>query len=161
MIKKTVTVSSIDVMRRRLLQWTTPAIAMVVLPAHAQISNCSASPLLEATVASKCAGDPPVGQAVLTLISDGLDLNGANTLVVSAINVTGTGAGDTITLPSFPATIDATSGVDIEWTGDASDALTCLPLSPIEFEVVYNCESVEIEMTIVFSLIEVLAAAVA
>lgn len=160
MTMKTDKALNINVMRRRIIEWTTPGIAMVVLPAHADMSNCSAGPLLTASVPSKCSGDPPVGQAILSLISDGLDPLGANTLVISAINITGAGVGDTITLPVLPTIIDSTTGVDIEWTGDASDALTCLPLSPILFEVVYNCEGVSIEMSATFSLIDILAAAV-
>ncbi len=160
MIEKNDKISSVNSLRRRLLMWSAPSVAMVVLPAHADLSNCSAGPLLEASVASKCSGSPPVGQAILTLVSDGMDPLGANSLVISAINVGGAAAGDTLTLPSLPVTIDTTSSAEIEWSGDASDALTCLPLSPIEIEVVFNCEGVSIDMTASFNLVEVLAAAV-
>jgi len=149
----------LNTLRRKVLIWTPPAVAAIALPAHAQTSMCGSAPTMEASVASKCSGDPPVGQAVLSLTSDGADPADA-VLQVRAINITGAAASDTITLPAFPASISDTAGVDIEWTGDASDAVTCLPTSTISIEVIYTCQPADSDMIATFDLTEILSDAI-
>ena len=147
-----------EITRRGLLIWTTPVVAAIALPVHAQTSTCFTAPTLTATVPSKCAGDPPVGQAVLTLLSDAADPSN-DSLEIRSITVNGAAASDTIVLPTLPANVIASVGIDIEWSGSASDAVTCLPLSTITFEVVYGCGTSGADTSITFDMTTVLAAA--
>lgn len=151
--------NELNTLRRKLLLWTPPAVAVVALPAHAQMSMCGSAPTLVANVASKCSGVPPIGQAILTLASDGADPADA-VLQVSAITVTGDASSDMFTLPSLPASISDTSTVDIEWSGEASDATTCLPLSTITIEITYTCQAAVSDMSAMFDLTEILADAI-
>ena len=144
--------------RRQLMVWTTPLVAAITLPAHAQTSTCFSAPVLTATVPSKCAGDPPVGQAIMTLFSDAADPTN-DSLEVRSITVNGAASTDTVTLPSLPANIIDTVGIDIEWSGNASDAVTCLPTSPITFDVVYGCGTSGGDTMISFDMTTVLAEA--
>lgn len=150
---------ALNVDRRKVLMWTPPVVAAVVLPAHAQTSMCGSAPSMVASVASKCSGTPPVGQAVLTLTSDGADAADA-VLQVSAINITGTSSTDVFTLPALPVNITPMVGVDIDWTGPASDAVTCLPTSTITLDVVYTCQSAVSEMMVSFDFTQLLSDAI-
>ncbi len=145
--------------RRRLLTWTAPAVAAIALPAHAQTSPGNTMPSLITTVPSKCSGVPPVGEAVLNLNS-----NAANpmnpTVEVINIMINGASPSDSFVLPSLPVTVAATPGVEIQWSGGASDAVTCLPLSPITIDVTYVDPVTLLSQTITFDLTTVLSAAI-
>lgn len=146
--------SSIALTRRSLLVWSVPTVSTVVLPAHAQTSFCGSAPVMAATAPSKCSGTSPVGDAIIALTSNGADL-----LDIISINVQGALASDTITLPALPVQVSNTSGVDVRWVGNASDAVSCLPLSTINFEVTYRCSVNVTTQTADFSLTTILAAA--
>jgi len=144
-----------DPLRRKLLSWTPPLISAVVLPVHAQTSACMGAPIMTATTASKCSGAPPIGEAVVTIFSDS-----AEQIEIRAIMVSGDSASDTITLPALPADVIDSVGIDIQWTGPASDATSCLPTSSINFEVSYGCVDGSMDEIINFDLTTVLAAAI-
>ena len=145
--------------RRKLLIWTPPLIATVVLPVHAQTSACTSAPIMTAAVESKCSGSPPIGQAVVTIFSDAAD-SANDRIEIRSIVVSGDSSDDTINLPSLPADVIDSVGIDIQWTGPASDATTCLPTSTISFEVSYGCVAGSMNQMITFDLTTVLAAAI-
>lgn len=145
-------------MRRKLLKWTPPVITAVVLPTHAQTSVCESMPVLTATVAAKCSGSPLVSQAVITIFSDAADASEVE-LDILAVNFSGLGASDTFSVPSLPMSVIDTVGLDIEWSGEATDAVTCLPMSNITIDISYSCSSAPMEQVVSFNLTEVLAAA--
>lgn len=146
--------SSVAISRRALMAWTVPTVTAIALPSHAQTSFCGSVPVMTATVPSKCSGTPPVGDAIITLASGGADL-----LDIISINVQGALATDTLTLPSLPAQVSNTASLDLRWVGNGSDAVTCLPLSSITFEVTYRCSVNVTNETANFSLTTILAAA--
>jgi len=143
--------------RRKLLAWTPPVVASVALPAHAQMSICGSTPFLEVAVPAKCSGMPPVGNTVLTLLSNENDPLNPFIDIIS-ITVRGDSTRDTITLPSLPANISGSIGLDIEWEGDSTDATTCLPISSIELDVEYQCGD-SMPATVSFNLTTVLSTA--
>ncbi len=145
-----------NVTRRLLLKWTTPMVASVVLPSHAQMSACTSMLTMAAPAPSKCSGSPPVGSAILQVMSDATDPS-SPLLEIIAIDVNGAAATDTITLPTLPASVSDSVGADIEWSGNASDALTCLPLSTISFDITYQCVGSATTMMQSFDLLTVLA----
>lgn len=145
--------------RRSLLTWTTPIVVAIALPVHAQTSVCGSAPIMTAATPSKCSGSPPLGQAVLTITSDGAD-SVNDKIEISAINVIGAASSDSFTIPGLPVDIVALVGVDIQWSGNASDAVTCLPTSSITFEVIYRCGEANSDSTIVFDMTAVLADAI-
>ncbi len=148
-----------ELSRRKLLCWTPPLVAAVMLPAHAQTSVCISAPVMRAAVASKCSGSPPIGQAVVTVFSDGAD-PADDQIEIRSIVVSGTTVDDTLNLPALPANVINSLGVDIEWTGPASDAVTCLPTSDISFAVTYGCAASSMDETANFDLITGLADAI-
>lgn len=148
-----------NITRRSLLKWAPPVAAAVSLPAHAQMSVCISTLNMTASVPSKCAGSPPVGNAVLQITSDGADPVNPELEIVS-IAISGAAATDVVVLPALPATVSATTSADIDWTGNASDALTCLPLSTILFDVTFRCVGSSSTMNQSFNLTTVLADAI-
>ena len=148
-----------EISRRGLLKWAPPTVAMVALPVHAQTSICTSLLVAEATAPSKCSGTPPVGQAVIRLTSDAMDPNNPD-LDILSITVNGAAASDTVTFPSLPMSVTDTLGLDISWTGNGSDALTCLPLSTITFDITYRCSLSSITMVQSFDLTTLLADAI-
>ncbi len=149
----------IDESRRQVLRWSTPVLMSVTLPAHAQTSTCVSRLTMAAATASKCSGVPPIGDGLVTLNSDGADPVGPN-LQITAINVNGAAATDSIVLPALPIQVSTTTGADIQWRGSASDALTCLPISSITFDVTYRCTGTLLSITQSFDLTTVLANAI-
>ena len=136
--------------RRSLLKWTTPALAAVALPAHAQASpvpeECVPSvPVLSIESSPKCAGSPPVGTATISIVSsgNGTSSSGApeSLVTIKSLTLMALDSDNILTnLPTFPADIDATNAISFNWEGPGSDALTCLPISQLDVEVEYCCE---------------------
>lgn len=155
MSKKNISPKGHDPLRRKLMCWTPPLITAVMLPVHAQTSACVQSPVMSAAVESKCSGTPPVAQAVVTILSNAVDQ-----IEIRSIVVSGASGSDTITLPTLPANVTNTVGIDIQWTGPATDATTCLPTSTITFAVSYGCASGSMDQMITFDLTTVLVAAI-
>ncbi len=151
-------INKVDKIRRKLLTWTPPLISTVVIPAHAQMSVCGSMPVLSANTASKCAGDPPVGQVFVTLLSDAIDPADVDLTIID-IAIMGASADDVIVLPTLPAQISDVAGIEIEWSGPATDAITCLPLSTIRFDITYSCNSAS-DQTVGSNLTDVLADAI-
>lgn len=130
--------------RRQLLQWSTPAITAVTLPAHAQMSPddlpveaCSAEPpLLTVLAPSKCSGNPPVGTAVIEITS-GSEVD----VEITAISVTTSDPkSDISSIPDVPFMVSETSGETVTYIGPASDAVACLPLADVTLTIEYRCE---------------------
>ena len=151
--------SCLTLSRRTLIAWSVPTVTTVALPAHAQTSMCSNTPVMTATAPSKCSGSPPIGQAVLQIMSDGADPLGSN-IEITAISFSGEAATDTLLLPSLPMTVSDSSAIEIEWTGNASDATSCLPLSTIIFAVSYRCPGASMDAISNFNMTVVLADAI-
>jgi len=167
------------IQRRSLLKWSTPMIAAVALPAHAQTTappgppppdpdpdpepgsfDCGSTPVLEAQEAAKCVGDNPVlGDVILTLYSDGADPDNVEINIVSVSHNAGAEHTLTIELASLPATVSDTGGVQIGWVGEASDLQTCLPTPDVTITVTYSCGA-SAEATVDFSLADVVAQAI-
>lgn len=154
--------SSLLVSRRTILGWSTPTLTAITLPIHAQTSPapmptiCSSAPVMTASVPSKCSGMPAVGQAVLS-INSGV---ASEAFEITAITISGSSTSDVITLPTLPAQVSSATAIDITWTGNASDATTCLPLSTIMFQVVYSCVGNNTISMVNFNLTEILADAI-
>jgi len=147
-----------EISRRSVLKWSAPTIVAVSLPVHAQMSVCTeAMPRIEVSAAPKCSGEPPVGEAVLTLFSDTPMVD----VVIQSITVSGDGSEDSVTFMSLPATATDLVGVDVSWTGPASDAQTCLPISGIQITVEYTCLQRAETSTVVFDVSQELASSVA
>lgn len=146
-----------SISRRSLLKWTTPAVAAVTLPVHAQTSFCT-SAIVVASVSSpsKCSGNPPVGNAVISLVSDTPMVD----VVIDSITVTGAGADDSVSFASLPQTVSDMVGLDVTWQGPASDAQTCLPLSTISLSIGFSCEGDPAENELVIELTPLLASAI-
>lgn len=140
--------------KRKFLKWTPPVVVAVMLPTHAQATPlCAASLVVRALVPSKCAGNPPEGQAAVQILSDSIDIS------IESISHDASGT-DTLTLPALPAPASSTDGVNLVWEGPGSDAITCLPLNTITVNVNYICGESTEEVTQNFSLTEILAAAI-
>jgi len=123
--------------RRQVLVWTAPTIVAVTLPAHAQTSatsSCIAPPLVSVAAAPKCAGDPPIGTALLEILAPNSD----STELVD-IQVTSADPASTLTLPTLPAALSDSVPLEVTWDGPASDAVTCLPLAQINMTLEYAC----------------------
>lgn len=142
----------VSISRRNLLKWTTPTVAFVTLPAHAQTTEveppmpepepqqCGSSPVLLAQEASKCVGSAPVlGDIILTLASDGADPEYLEIDILSVTHNAGEEHSLTLSLSSLPATISDTGGIEIGWVGEASDLQTCLPTPDVTISVDYAC----------------------
>lgn len=144
----------LDGARRTYLKWTAPLVVSVILPAHAQATECPAGPVMEATVPSKCAtvaGTTDIeGEATVTVKSDG------DPIEIISIEHNG---GSEIELPGLPATVTNTSGADIKWEGPGSDGFTCLPITQITFTVTFTCNEAP-NASVNFNLTELLAAAI-
>lgn len=152
----------LDSDKRTQLKWVAPIVMGVVLPVHAQATTttttlepvCTASPVMETTVPSKCAtvagSDEIAGQATVTLSSD------SEPIEIVSISHNG---GSEIQLPGLPATVTSGAGVNIVWTGPGSDGTTCLPITQITFTVTYTCNGASSQMA-TFNLTELLAAAI-
>ncbi len=124
--------------RRDLLQWSTPIIASVALPAHACTSTgaCLAPPVLTVLAPPKCSGDPPVGTAVIVITAP-------DDCAMSILGVeveSSDPKSDISSLPDFPAAITETDGETITWIGPASDGVSCLPLASISTTIEYACD---------------------
>lgn len=163
-------IDTINSVRRRLLIWGAPTIVAISIPAHAQTSPgppppppeptfCGSAPVMEATVASKCSGDPPVGQAVVTIFSDAADASDVQ-LEIRSVTINGAADTDSFMIPSLPANVIDTIGLEIEWSGNATDATTCLPTSAITIDVVYSCATGSEDQSISFNFTDVLSAVV-
>lgn len=148
-----------NIARRKLLVWTPPLVAMVALPTHAQTSMCGSGPVVIANVASKCSGSPPIGQAVLTIISNVADAD-VPAIEIIAINAVGGSTDDTFNVPALPATVTDIDTIDVEWSGPATDATTCLPLVDITLQVTYSCDGVMSEFTEEFDVTAILTDAI-
>ena len=121
--------------RRQLLKWTTPVVAAVVLPVHAQTSCMAAVPTLTATE-PKCSGDPPIGLAdIEVLSSDNVPIIIKDIRYVSDDDKSSIGG-----LGLFPVTVTQTSGTSFTWMGPAGDANSCLPLATLTITVEYCCD---------------------
>ena len=121
--------------RRQLMQWSTPVVTAIALPAHASTSVCPAPPSLLVLAAPKCSGDPPVGTAAIELRApDGCEME-IKTLTVAS-NDDKSSLSD---LPSLPVRITDSSGAGFTFTGPASDAVSCLPIAQIDLTVDYCC----------------------
>jgi len=143
--------------RRNLLKWAPPVVTVVALPAHAQMSFCEdAEPVVTAGT-PKCAGDPPIGNSVISIASS----NSLVDIEIISITYSPDSTGDTIIIPALPMTAMSAVPVEIEWEGPASDAQSCLPTNTIEFEITYNCNNAFSTSVLRFNLTDVLAAAVA
>jgi len=158
-IKNEDQVSNINGARRKLLLWTPPVITAVMLPTHAQASVCElAKPIAKASVPSKCAGDPPQGQATITLCSDNAGVP------VEVYSITHDAADPNVISGPTSGTLNGDGGIDIVWEGPATDAITCLPETEVTFTVNFTCDgdtNQEDDVPYTFSLLEVLADAVA
>ena len=141
--------------RRQLLVWTTPVIAAVSLPVHAQTSECVTPPELNVVSPAKCAGVDPQGQATLELVSS----SGSVDVEILAISDDASDP-NVITLPMVPATVSSSSGIEISWQGPSADATTCLPETDVTITVTYTCSNDPLDYEIEFSLVDVLAGAV-
>lgn len=126
----------INKVRRQVLMWTAPVVASVTLPVHAQTSpsSCTAPPLVSVPAAPKCAGNPPIGTALLEILAPNTD-----SMELIDIQVTSADPASTLTLPSLPASLNDSIPLEITWDGPASDALTCLPLTEISMTLEYAC----------------------
>lgn len=153
--KSTVMKQRKSVSRREILQWTPPLAVAISLPAHAQMSTCLSTLNMVAPAPSKCSGAPPVGSALLRLTSDSADPVNPDIEIVN-IAVNGAAATDTVTLPSLPTTVSDTTGADISWSGSAIDAVSCLPLSGISFDITFRCSGTVTTMNQSFDLLTVL-----
>jgi len=147
------------VSRRTLLTWSAPVITAVALPAHAQTSACTSMAEVIVTSSSKCSGSPPVGEALLEVVSDGADVLN-DELEIRSINVVGAVSTDTVTLPPLPSTVTASAGAEISWIGNASDSVSCLPISSINFEIVFGCVGSSVDQTVTVDLTTLLADAI-
>ena len=127
-----------SISRRRLLQWTTPVVAAISLPAHAVTSSgaCTGPPILNVPAAPKCAGDPPVGTAIIEILAPiGCPM------MIKSISVTSNDPKSSVgSFPDFPAEITDQNPESVVWTGPASDAVTCLPLANISITIEYCCD---------------------
>lgn len=128
-------VTHTEISRRQLLIWSTPVVTAIALPAHAVTSVCPGPPQLVVQTAPKCAGDPPVGTAVIDIVA----IDDCPVSIKELRFTTSDPKSDLGDLPTFP--VDATD-VDVQsftWTGPASDAATCLPLDTMTVELDYCC----------------------
>jgi len=124
--------------RRSLLKWSTPVVASIVLPVHANTSQCvNAMPVLTVTSTPKCAGTPPVGTAVISIASS---MSGCPVTIKAITSTTNDDKSDITNLPPFPVNVDTSDSVTFEWTGPASDPTSCLPLAQIDLTVQYCCD---------------------
>lgn len=101
---------------------------------------CSAPPIVSVPDTPKCAGDPPIGTALIEIVApDDIPME------LISITVETSDPGSTIDdLPSFPAMLSETTPVEVSWNGPASDALVCLPTAQIDMIVEYACENGEV-----------------
>ena len=129
--------------RRQLLAWSTPVIASVALPVHAQMSICpEGPPEMSVMVAPKCSGSAPIGTAVLELLAPG-----ATTITVMDITTTSSDVNSTLTVnEALPRDISQSTSTTITWEGPASDAVSCLPLAELMVTVEFQCNDGMIEM---------------
>ena len=134
--------NKINNQRRQILVWTAPTVAVIALPAHAQMSPCPAPPVVSVGVAPKCAGDPPVGNALLEILApDSMSME------LIGIEVTTDDASSTLSeFPTLPAMLSDSTPVTVEWNGPASDAVTCLPLAQINMILEYACNGGAVEV---------------
>jgi len=125
--------------RRSLLKWSAPVVTSVALPAHAATSACvDAVPVLSVVSSPKCSGTPPIGTAVISIASSLAD---CPLTIKSITSVTNDDKSDITNLPALPIDVDTTDAVVFEWTGPASDAVSCLPLAQIDVTIEYCCEN--------------------
>ena len=123
---------SIDKFKRRHLTWMPPLAMAVVLPVHAQTSQCTAKPVATGA-APTCKLLPELeGNGTMSIFSD------SDSLEILSISHNAPDT-DTITLPGVPATVTSSSGIDVIWSGPALDAISCLPTNSITITVTYNC----------------------
>lgn len=101
-----------------------------------QLRACEAPPVLAVPVAPKCAGNPPIGEAVIEIFApDTIPME------LKSIEVTTSDAASTITdLPAFPTLLSDSTPLTVTWSGPAGDALTCLPTAQISITIEYCCE---------------------
>ena len=125
----------INEQRRQFLVWTAPTVAVIALPAHAQMSPCTGPPVVSVAAAPKCAGDPPIGSAQLEILApDSMSME------LISIEVTTNDPDSTLNdIPSLPAMLSDSTPVTVTWDGPASDAVTCLPLAQIDMVLEYAC----------------------
>ena len=125
----------INKQRRQLLVWTAPTVAVIALPAHAQMSPCTGPPVVSVAAAPKCAGDPPIGSAQLEILAPD-----AMPMELISVEVTTDDPASTLNdLPSLPAMLSDSTPMTVTWDGPASDAVTCLPLAQISMALEYAC----------------------
>jgi hypothetical protein len=132
--------------RRQLLKWTTPSVVAITLPVHAQTSPmpepevCMPSPPdLSVLAAPKCSGNPPVGTAVIEILS-------ANDFAITVTDIIVTSndpKSDISSIPSLPFDVTDVDGETVTWIGPASDGISCLPLAQVSIEIFYNCDGGE------------------
>lgn len=158
--------------RRKVLQWTAPMIAVVNLPAHAQSSETTtttttiapvldstcteAMPVASVTTGVKCSGDAtaPDSQGILNIKSSGpVDIK------VESVTLVGSPAGHSISVAGLPAMASASTGIDVSWSGPATDGGTCLPAGGVAIEVTYLCSGSNEPATLTINLASVFATA--
>jgi len=131
--------SQVRITRRSLLAWSTPTIAAITLPAHANTSDCmDAMPVLTVTSSPKCSGTPPVGTAVISITSS---MTGCPVTIKSISSTTDDDKSDIGNLPDLPIDADSSDTVTFEWNGPASDSASCLPLAQVDVTIEYCCDN--------------------
>ena len=121
--------------RRELLAWSAPVITSIAIPAHAVTSGCPPPPVLNVLSNPKCAGSPPIGQAVIEILAP-VDCE----LEIVSFSFTSDDPNSELnSLPTLPALVDDMNGITFSWIGPAGDAITCLPLAQINAVIEYSC----------------------
>ena len=144
--------------RRQLLAWSAPVITAVSLPAHAATTGCGCGgpPVLTVSVPPRCAGNPPVGTAVIEIT--GPD---ACPMGIESIDVVSEDDKSSLhNLPAFPFYVTRNTPATFEWIGHASDGISCLPLHEISLTVHYACEDGK-RLSASYNLTQLLAASIA
>jgi len=148
---KSMSNKKLQLSRRQLLVWTTPALTSVALPAHAQTTVCPAPPIVNVLAAPKCSGNPPVGTAVFEIVA----IDGTPVTLKNIEFTTTDPKSDLSSLPATPVDITDTASETFTWIGPASDALSCLPLAQITMTISYCCEGGDI-LTETYNITELL-----
>ncbi|MFT5137645.1 MAG: hypothetical protein ACI8XV_002685 [Arenicella sp.] len=124
--------------RRELLKWSSPVVAAIVLPAHADMSPegcvCSEAPVVKVSTPLQCTGNLSIGTAELEIAA--VDEEGA--IIRSIILTTNDPKSGLSSLPTGPVTVTDVDTVTIVWTGPASDGVPCVPLATNNINFKYS-----------------------
>lgn len=99
-----------------------------------QLFSCESPPLVTVPASPKCAGNPPIGNALVEIFAPS-----AMSMELIDIQVTSSDPQSILTIPSLPANLSNLVPLELTWDGPASDAINCLPLAEISITLEYAC----------------------